>query len=394
MLIEFDVKNFRSFKQEQNFSMEVGKRLRKFKSSNTIEKKKIKLLKSALIFGGNANGKTNLIFGLRYLKHLIIRPTNDILQKFIFDSFAKNTENTLFKIKFLKKEKIYNYNLEYNPNEVVSESLYVDGKLIFDREYQDIIESPTLIKPLIGNVRKNQLLLYFAQQYNEEYSKDAYEWFSNDLVFVNTQMMPNYKFKLLKEESFKKKFLYFLKAADFNITDIDVKEKLQGNGEDEDSENYFERSVYEVFSKHKSRNEDFDISFVNESVGTKAFIFIAIYILSNSDKTLVIDEFDSHFHLELAKALITVINSENQTNQFILTSHELSLMDCNLRQDQVWFAEKNQFGESELFSLFDFDDNELKRSDASYKKRYLEGRYGATQIVNENLLLEALNIDV
>jgi len=61
-----------------------------------------------------------------------------------------------------------------------------------------------------------------------------------------------------------------------------------------------------------------------------------------------------------------------------------------LRQDQIWFAEKNRFGESELFSIFDFDDPALKRSDFNYKRRYLEGVYGATQLVNKKLLLEAL----
>ena len=120
---------------------------------------------------------------------------------------------------------------------------------------------------------------------------------------------------------------------------------------------------------------------------------LALYILNNTNKTLLIDEFDRSYHLELAKALLKLINSEKQTNQFILTTHELSLMDTNLRQDQIWFAEKNRFGETELFSVFDFDDPGLKRSDFNYKKRYLEGLYGATQMVNTDLLLEVLDSD-
>lgn len=76
---------------------------------------------------------------------------------------------------------------------------------------------------------------------------------------------------------------------------------------------------------------------------------------------------------ELPESLLDLFNHENQTNQFIVTTYELSLMDYNLRQDQIWFAEKNQYGETELFSIYDFEDIGLKRSDFGYKKRYLEG---------------------
>lgn len=102
-------------------------------------------------------------------------------------------------------------------------------------------------------------------------------------------------------------------------------------------------------------------------------MFLALYFLSNTKKVLLIDEFDRSYHLELAKALISLINNKEQTNQFILTSHELSLMDTKLRQDQIWFAEKNQFGESELFSIFDFDDKELKRGILIIRKDILRG---------------------
>ena len=213
--------------------------------------------------------------------------------------------------------------------------------------------------------------------------------------------MRDSKFKALENRKFKNRFLHFLQAADFNIIDVEIKERIKNvpnfiqkklnSDEDDPSDiDLVPQKFYDVYCKHKSERGSFSIFLNNESTGTKVFIFLALYILSNSKKTLLIDEFDRSYHLELAKALLSLINSTEQTNQFILTTHELSLMDCKLRQDQIWFAEKNRFGESELFSLFDFDDSSLKRSDFNYKKRYLEGRYGATQIVNSELLMEAL----
>jgi hypothetical protein len=65
-------------------------------------------------------------------------------------------------------------------------------------------------------------------------------------------------------------------------------------------------------------------------------------------------------------------------------------MDYNLRQDQIWLAEKNEYGETELFSIFDFDDEALRRNDFGYKKLYLEGRFGASQIINKVALFEIM----
>jgi len=404
MLVEFKISNYRSFKNEQVFSMQTGKRLTKYQESNTIIMGKEKLLKSSLLFGANANGKTNLLTALSMLKNLILHPTTDEIQKLRTDSFGYNKRNTTFEITFIKNENEYNYTLEYNSKEIVNEVLISNKKTVFSRNRQKVEHIPNQLVQLTANVRKNQLLLYFAQQNNEKYSKEAYSWFVEDLVFVNTDRIQNIKFKSLKNERFKNRFLHFLQAADFNIVDVDVKERVENvpnpkfllkklNSDDDDSgeiDELIPSTFYDIYCTHKSEKGSFLVYFNNESTGTKVFMFLALYILSNSKKTLLIDEFDRSYHLELAQALLALINSATQTNQFVLTTHELSLMDCNLRQDQIWFAEKNRFGESELFSLFDFDDPALKRSDFNYKKRYLEGRYGATQIINEKLLLEAL----
>ena len=158
------------------------------------------------------------------------------------------------------------------------------------------------------------------------------------------------------------------------------------------SETSLMTTIYEVYTTHQSAHGTFQLDFNNESSGSKAFMFLALYILKNKNngKVLLIDEFDKSFHLELAEALLDVFHHDKQVNQFILTTHELALMDYNLRQDQIWFADRNQFGETELFSIYDFDDDALKRSDFGYKKRYLEGRFGATQLVAKSVLQEVM----
>ncbi|WGS68715.1 AAA family ATPase [Lactiplantibacillus plantarum] len=406
MLVDFNVKNYRSFKNEQEFSMETGKRLRKYQKSNTISAMGERTLKSVLLFGANANGKTNLIKALLMLKYLIVSPTRNELQPLSTDTFGYNKETTCFDITFIKHSNKYKYFLKYDRERVFQEKLLVNDVEIFERNEQHFDLMPSQLIPLKENIRKNQLLLYFAQQNNEKNSKEAFEWFSEDLMLVDTNKVRNDRFKLLEKEDFKQRFLNFLKAADFNIVDVEVREKkeelpnpeyimkkINGTGSDDDIDDArtLQNISYDVYSTHKAEHGDFSVFFGNESTGTKVFMVLALYILNNTNKTLLIDEFDRSYHLELAEALLRLINNEKQTNQFVLTTHELSLMDTNLRQDQIWFAEKNRFGETELFSVFDFDDPGLKRSDFNYKKRYLEGQYGATQMVNTDLLLEVLD---
>lgn len=401
MLVDFKVTNFRSFNGTVDFSMETGEKLRKFSKTNTFKTKHGSLLKNAVVFGGNANGKTNLLIAMRFLRQLLISPTVSNLQNLPTDTFGYNDGNTEFDITFIKNEKKYRYQLTYNQNIVISESLKINDKIYLSRLDNEIVSVPNDLKPLIKGLRENQLLLFFAQASNDAEATAAFSWFIEDLVFVDTDVISIERFKSLNKPEFKEKFLSFLQAADFNIIDVEVLEKkvqtpqvnfkLVDNIVSEANHNYVDMTVYELYSTHSAKNGEFKLFFDNESSGTKVFIVLAFYILQNelANKVLLIDEFDRSFHVELAQALMTIFNSEKQGNQFVLTTHELALMDYNLRPDQIWFAEKNRYGETELFSVFDFDDKGLKRSDFGYKKRYLEGRYGASQIINMKALKDS-----
>lgn len=400
MLVDFQVTNFRSFKNENDFSMEKGKNVRKYKN-NVLEIGKTKLLKTAVLFGGNANGKTNLINALSILRFLVLQPTLSESQNLPTDTFGYNKENTKFKVSFIKGNKRFDYTFEYNETAIAYEQLVVDDAVVIERDGQDFKVLPDQLMPVKKNIRKNQNVLFFAQSNNVEEAKTAYSWFLEDLIVVNTEQIPSVLFKALSKPNFKEKFLKFLRAADFNITDVEVRERKEAQpniqielGEGvpalQTNPEALMTTVYDVYSTHQSETNEFQVHFNNESTGTKVFMFLALYILHNENagKVLLIDEFDRSFHIELAEALLDVFTNEKQTNQFILTTHELSLMDYNLRQDQIWFAEKNQYGETELFSIYDFDDDALRRSDFGYKKRYLEGRFGASQIINKIVLLE------
>lgn len=406
MLISVEVENFRSFYDRTVFSMETGSRLRSHGTTNTHRFKGLRLLKSAFIFGGNANGKTNVINVFHLLKALILQPTSSELEGLLTDTFAGNSKPTYFLVKFLKNNKYFTYELEYVEDRVIRESLRVNDRVIFSRDDEKLV-LPESLMSLYSTIRKNQLLLFFTQTNNILEAKEAYEWFVIDVVIPNTNKLhPSILKELKQNKELTKKIILFLQAADFNILDIEVRERIDHipselsvkmSGEDAEitAGEFIEQRVAEMYCTHQGVDGDtFVLNFSEESAGTKIFLRLAAYILRDRGRNAIflIDEFDASLHIKLTEVLLKLFNKWNQGSQFIVTTHSFDLMDKQLRPDQIYFVEKDRFGKSELYSLFDFEDTKLKRHDYNYKLRYLKGIYGADQIVNDSAIADALGV--
>lgn len=113
--------------------------------------------------------------------------------------------------------------------------------------------------------------------------------------------------------------------------------------------------------------------------------------ITGNKKTILIDEFDDSLHSELSKTLVKIFNSHSNLNQFVVTTHNLSLMDEKLRVDQLYLVEKDFHGISELNSIFDFNDSRIGgRLDIRFARRYIEGRYGAVPAIDTDRLEDVL----
>ena len=95
MLIKFSVENFSSFNDRQNFSLLPGKGTLKGEHKTT-KVKGVSVLKTSVLFGANASGKSNLIKAIEFGKRLVLRGTNpeSIIdyQKFRLDSNCNNKD--------------------------------------------------------------------------------------------------------------------------------------------------------------------------------------------------------------------------------------------------------------------------------------------------------------
>lgn len=423
MLIEFTVKNYASFKDETTLSAETGSRLRKLKETNTFSYKNPALLKSLLLFGPNGSGKSQLINALSTMERLVTNPTRSVTDKLPYHPFLLNEESkkddTFLKIKIELNNKIYDYSFSYNQERINYESLILidddEKKIIFSRNKDKVKTSNKILKESTPKLRDNSLFLYLAQSENHPESSTVYKWFAQDLILLGngySPMIPDEYLELMDNEYLKKEMISFLSFADFNISDIKVREtpnsfyeqifKRISESLSGDSNIAFPKTRKELYTIHKTYNGDElvdygELPLSRESVGTQRLFYIVLAMMlaqtNGNQKTIVIDEFDDSLHVELASALVKIFNSKENLNQFILTTHDVQLLDSDLRIDQIYLLDKNFRGISNLKSIFDFEDARNKgRRDISFAKRYLQGKFGAIPVIDVEGLLDVLQM--
>ena len=416
MLIEFSVSNFLSFKEHATLSMETGRALKKHRK-NTFDKNGTKLLKNALLFGANGSGKSNFLVAMNTFRKMVVEPTSDIEKSlaympFMLDDYSDNIP-THFSITFIVNDQKYRYELDYMEKEIVKESLIEWDKKGEEKTYfirgkaTDNEILPELLKIVRPSVRPNKLLLYVGQQHNDPRCIDVFKWFNSALIFESNRTNKQLFTTLINNPEKKAMFIDLIKSVDIDALDIIVQEVIEEIPEPLSKWLDFQDNKIkniEVFIKHPTFDEKGQliygddgnpqttlISYEMESTGTRKLMVFLLMVLNSigKDQVIIMDEFDDSFHLSLTLAILNLVNSEYNNNQFIFTTHTLNLLDADLRVDQIYFTEKRFTGETELFSLFDFNDlKAIPRSDVTFFRRYLKGRFGALPALDENTLVK------
>ncbi|GAA0609735.1 ATP-binding protein [Virgibacillus siamensis] len=423
MLVEFSIKNFRSFKDKTTFSMQTAPYLKKHKDTNTFQFPSMNLLKNAVIFGPNGSGKSNVFEGMATLRDLITNfaaPKGRGIPKLPHQPFKMHDSNensdTEFEVILHLDKILYQYIVSFNENQINYESLSILKKskdeCLFIREYDQEEDTyhywlSSKVNDFRNLTRKNILYLSILNQFNDTHAINIVNWFLEDLQIVRT----NYELKhyghlldrLAEDKNLKDNVVRLLRVADYNIIDLELKEKRQKIPgfikeyfEYDDEEEFIEYTdVFTVYNRFDSNGELLGATSLHadsfESRGTKKMIIIAVILLDalQRGKTLLMEEFDSAFHLAISKFLMKLFNTKlyNKSSQFILNTHEVSLLDNDiLRVDQIWFVEKDKDNNSDLYSLYDFNDaNDRPRSDITYANDYLKGKFGAYPVINNHV---------
>ena len=409
MLLQFNFKNYKSFRDDTTLDMTATK-ISEY-DKHIIKAGGEQVLPIAAIFGANASGKSNVIEAFRYMYEYVrdslnyggdtskkekdgfVRPT-----PFLFDNHTKEAES-VFEVYFINsldsKEKTYNYGFSIDAGGVVEECLNVKSKTakeasrIFYRNRKtdelDLTGFTNKVKDnLIIALEKETLLVSLGAKLKVEKLKFVRDWFMNNEFANFGQPVENFFLSQLIPEDFasdetvRKKVLKYLSSFDESIIDFKV-ETIKGEKEEDNQ--------FKIFAVHQmvDVNDFVSIPLQQESAGTLKMFALYPWVdeVLSSGGILVVDELNAKLHPLLVRVFIqTFLNKELNPNkaQLIFTTHESWLLNANLlRRDEIWFTEKQQNGISQLYSLADFvDEDGVKiRKDENYEKNYLLGKYGA-----------------
>lgn len=420
MLIEFSVTNFRSFREKQALSLAASKYFTEHSDLNCFEtgvKGLPKLLRSAVIYGPNASGKSNLISSLSFVRFMVLSSAKKIQEgdeldvvPFLLDQASKNKE-TEFEIIFLEGGVRYQYGFALNKTKVCREWLIAYPECRpqkwFEREYKPEAGGDTYkfgLKFQGGRLRQdwkratrgNALFLSVAVQFNSEQLKPVFYWFQKRLRIINYPIFlhPGYSLSVCETENGKKNVVGFLNASDLSIEDLSMDKK---NIPHENLPEDMPDEIKEQIRKDKGNLEVIDLKFMHknsesdelvpinvndESQGTKnLFAFAGHWIdVIGSDKILFVDEIDSSLHPLIVHQLVRLLHSSGSKAQLVFTTHDTTILSQDImRRDQIWFIEKDELNASKLYPLSDFK----VREHEAIEKGYLRGRYGAIPLIKE-----------
>jgi len=419
MLWQFSVKNYKTFKDKATLSLiasNYDKNTREVENVYLDEVLNKRILKSAVVYGANASGKSTLINAMAFMRHFVLRSSRGQQGESIeVDAFRLNvaTENqpSEFEVIFSFKNVLYRYGFEVTQKEVISEWLYFrpntkevelfyrDGDQI---DFHDSFFSKGKLVATQGLLRGNALLVSVAAQFNEEQAIAVIHWFRNLRVISSVREYFSQRFTIdrTKNPTDKQKIVTLLKDADLGIQDIEVEFMTEDNIPShyppslkrqlilDIKEGNIER-VNDILLSHRKYGRDNmfvqNVPFSlerDESSGTQKYFNLLGPILDvlENDQVLVVDELDAQLHPNLLCRIISLFHS-NETNrrnaQLIFNTHDTNLLDSGLfRRDQIWFTDKDKYGAAKLYSLADFSSEEVRKNEA-FEKNYIKGKYGA-----------------
>lgn len=413
MLLEYRFKNFRSFKEMAEFNMMApGTKVKKrFPDNYTSLVDGADVLKTAVVVGENAGGKSNFISSLDYLQYLFangsqssgtINANNikgdcpfdmELVQEFILKILAENGQ-------------VYLYALKIDAIGVLEETLSIVEKRkkirIFhvEREFEETCRTEGC-RENCGNHYKAQVALKYKIQLPEadhglkkvmekstentgegvfalklaiigdKHARALVDWVTKRLyaetVPVNYDLYRSMKkeeddFRIIRDE----KYLEIFQMVDYSIVGIKLDEEQP----------YTDSLVIRV----KEDGSYFTKKLKEDSSGVREFFAwaVQIYRVVYEDKVVFADEMDRVLNPVLSDRVISFINGKEHHGQFVFTTHNVMHLDLRTyMKEQIYFVTKGKESlNSELYSLSDFP--EVRYETSKIYEFYMKGILGGT----------------
>lgn len=402
MLLEFRCSNFRSIKSPILFSMLAGK---DDSHVNTlVEFENYHVLKSAVVYGANGSGKSNLVKAILFLKKLVLESISFQPGQLILHQPHKNSpegEGSKFCIQFVKNRIRYSYDFTQKQDRISEEHLvfYPNGRQVkiftrIDESFHEGDKFKGRFERCRDVLKSNRLMLSCAANFSTVPEiQEAFGFFRDDLVVYHSgegNWLP-YSLNILKESPIiKLKFLHIIQGLCSGIQDIQI-ERQQINRhsvtlpiKQENESNGMIVNPTEIRYKVNIHYDSFDIPLQEESSGIQRlteFLCPFIDIIAN-ERILICDELESNFHEAIVKKIVEwFCGSRKSTSQLIFTTHDTSILNLDtFRRDQIWFTEmKEDMRETDLYSLAEIRG---VRKEDNVARGYVSGKYGAIPMLN------------
>lgn len=409
MLLEFRVRNYRSISDEQALSLVAApadKELAATHLAPTGMKALPHAVRSAVVYGSNASGKSTLLFAINYLRAMVAESATVVqpgqtynVQPFRLDARTA-AQPTEFEITFLADGVRHQYSFAMTAERIVSEQLTVwrtakptqwfsrrldergEG---YEYEFSAYLTGPR--KLWQDSTRANALFLSTASQLNSDLLGPVARWLVQSIVYLPAGALVDHTFStaLLESSEGRVAVRDFLATADISIADVLAvpRKGLRGQflfqpggvAQARQEEGEFLFPVFE----HRTEQGAAKFELHEESEGTQRLFSLAAPVLDvlRNGRVLVVDELDRSLHTLLVRRLVGMFHDpalNPKGAQLIFSTHDTSLLDHTLfRRDQVWFTEKDETQATRIYPLTDFS----PRKHEAWERGYLMGRYGA-----------------
>jgi uncharacterized protein len=437
MLLSLRIANFRSIRDEQQFSFvrgSYGGPQADYDPKNLPWDSRVGTV--AGLYGANASGKSNVLKGLHFMRGAVLGSFQTWLpgERIPVDPFRldRSCEDkpSLFEVVFVINNIRYQYGFRITPKEVVDEWLYAyptsRRQIWFERDIS--ADEPYYFgKSFSGRnrviadlTRSNSLFLSAAVANNHKKVGIINHWFRTHLRMAtpdDKKIRTEYTAGMSDSEKRWGQVTDLIKFADLGINSARVREEQMdssdltrlrsalralnpsdGTIDDKQLDKYLEQASRVVEFGHNTA-DGLDVAYLpfsSESLGTQTWFALAgpvVRAINNGD-TLLIDELDASLHPHLTSEILKIFREPSKNPkqaQIIFTTHDTSLLGTMLGQrelmrDQVWFTEKGPDGATAIYPLTDF----APRKSENLERGYLQGRYGAIPFLDERMLGEAL----
>ena len=388
MLLNFRVANFRSINEMVVLSMvpsDIKNQMNVIHRTNpnATKNKEYYGLTSAAIYGANASGKSNVIKALFEFVSFITfssdNKPNDLIKMYI--PFKLNSDNlkrpSSFSIDFILNGIFYSYEISVFENKIIDEILTYQPKgkdvKIFNRKEQEIARGngfEGVFELVKQRTNENQLFLGKLALENVQFAKEVYEFIRTIFVFTT---------EIFHSNDFNKTFnSKVLGSISKDLTVFNLSKSLVNKIDTQVVDYLHDGEKIRTFHLNNNK-ENIEFEFDEESSGTQRIIsFIPLLLFAiKYGLIVVVDEFERSLHPDIAQYILSLFNDvevNKKGAQFIFATHDTTLLspENKLRRDQINLVEKNDKGETELYSLTDIKGIR----EGNYEKWYLEGRLG------------------